>query len=64
MRRKLVVVVLSSVVGSFGLLGVTATPALASCQTNPDVGDICKAIDVIERAVCNTKPGQYLADCS
>lgn len=42
---------------------VTAAPASASCQTNPDVGDVCKAIDVIETAVCNTKPGQYVADC-
>jgi hypothetical protein len=42
---------------------VVASPAQASCQTNPDVGDICKAIEVIDNAVCRTKPGQYLPRC-
>ena len=38
-----------------------AAPAQASCQTNPDVGDICKVIDVL----CNTTVGQkYLDRCN
>ncbi|MFP5298828.1 MAG: hypothetical protein ACLGHL_07570 [Actinomycetota bacterium] len=49
---------------AMGSMFVTAPPAGASCETNPDVGDFCKAIDVVERAVCNTKPGQYLPECN
>lgn len=41
-------------------LAVPAAPAHASCQTNPDVGDICKVLD----ALCNTTVGQkFLAYC-
>ena len=35
------------------------TATAASCQTNPDVGDICKVLDV----ACRTKPGGYLEYC-
>lgn len=35
------------------------TATAASCQTNPDVGDICKVLDV----ACRTKPGAYLEYC-
>ena len=45
-----------ALVTALGSLFVAAPAASASCQTNPDVGDICKVRD----AVCNTKPGGYI----
>lgn len=37
-----------------------AAPAHASCQTDPDVGDICKVIEVL----CNTTVGhKFIPSC-
>ena len=40
-----------------------ATPASASCQTNPDVGDICKVRDAVFEESCRRKVGWYLGWC-
>lgn len=56
--RKLKGLLLGGLVA--GALVLPAAPAHASCQTNPDVGDICKVVDVL----CNTTVGQkFLAYC-
>ena len=40
-------------------LALTHTPAAAaSCQTNPDVGDVCKVFEVL----CNNKVWQKVAE--
>jgi hypothetical protein len=40
-------------------LALTPTPAsAASCQTNPDVGDFCKVLEVL----CNNKVWQKVSD--
>ncbi len=46
------------VVGSLAAAALVApaAPAHASCQTNPDVGDVCKLVEVI----CNTSVGYKL----
>jgi hypothetical protein len=40
-----------------------ATPASASCQTNPDVGDWCKVRDAVFEVSCRHKVGYYLGWC-
>ncbi len=40
-----------------------ATPASASCQTNPDIGDWCKVRDAVYGFGCDHKVGHYLGWC-
>lgn len=40
-----------------------ATPASASCQTNPDLGDWCKVRDAVYETGCRYKVGYYLGRC-
>lgn len=54
--RKLRMLVVAGIAAA--ALVTPAAPAHASCQTNPDVGDICKALEV----VCNTTAGQKFLD--
>ncbi len=42
---------------------VIASPASASCQTNPDVGDWCKVRDAAYEIGCQYKVGWYLGWC-
>ena len=35
-------------------LFIAAPPAHATCQTNPDLGDMCKAIDTVLESPCHT----------
>lgn len=42
-----------------GAMVIGGPSASASCQTNPDVGDVCNAMDV----VCRAKAGAYLEYC-
>lgn len=56
--RKVRMLLVASVAAA--ALVAPAAPAQASCQTNPDVGDICKVLDVL----CNTTIGQkYIGYC-
>jgi hypothetical protein len=39
-------------------------PANASCQTNPDVGDICKVTDQVKETLCENKFYRLTGRCS
>lgn len=40
-----------------------ASPASASCQTDPDIGDWCKVRDAVFEESCRRKVGYYLGWC-
>jgi hypothetical protein len=61
MRRKAAILTASLVLSSMNLF--MGAPAKASCQTNPDVGDICVLTDEVKETLCANKIYRLTGRC-